>query len=803
MRRFRLGPTTAILVAGLSGIADGQRLTGEVREAVSRDAISGAVVSAVDSAGVAVGRTLTGADGRYVLVAPPRSATVRIVRIGFVAVSRPLPIGGSLDIAMDRVPALLDAVRISSNPTCEGSGNARAALQLWEQARAALLAAIVAREANPAQATTMKYQRRFNLPSRRVTEHRVDVNRGITTRPVISGRPAAELARHGYMQLRGGERFYFGPDADVMFDDTFTAEHCFGVRTGSGEHRGRLGLSFIPRSSGGRDSLVDVRGTLWLDSTASSLVGLEFEYTGVSSAAERAGMGGTLRFQTMPNGVVFISEWTISLPIAVTLGRGGAVTINEMTETGGVVLSGDWRDGSKWVGPIGAIRGRVTEKGSDRAARGVGISLKGVATTVTDSVGRFLFGLLPPGRYGLEVHDTAFAEFVRPRGDDSETGVNRGDTTEINFQVESRTTLMGTLCKDRRGTLDGVVLGRVSDGSGSWPRDLKVEAEWLAGVTQTGVGISAAGAHAEATVDAGGRFFICGIPRGGPTARLRLMLGSLTVADTALRDNGSTPRVITWAVRPALFASAGLRDASVFSGRVVRATDASPVPDAEVSLTGAGMIVRTDSMGLFRFVGLKAGQHIVEVRRLGARPRRDTVSLSAGAETAREISIAEAATPLDTVRATSQVRYRTKPLRDFEDRRARGLGRFIAEAELRQHDNQSLPAILQTRITGIRFLTYRSMMLAASTRGGTFGASTQTLADPKDRSSPRGCWIDVFLDGLAIYTGPPQIAPDVSRMRVMEFGGIEYYPDAASLPSQFRSISSTGCGVLLLWTRER
>src|SRR5205807_8463687 len=133
-------------------------------------------------------------------------------------------------------------------------------------------------------------------------------------------------------------------------------------------------------------------------------------YTGVDMVGERAGMGGTLHFLTMTNGVVFIDAWSINLPqIKNTFVKNvaGDTTVTPvlvgLSESGGYVLSAQWPDSLKWLGKIGAIRGRVAERETGAPVAGALVSLVGVGTTITDTAGSYSLMMLPPGRYGLQV----------------------------------------------------------------------------------------------------------------------------------------------------------------------------------------------------------------------------------------------------------------------------------------------------------------------------------------------------------------------------------------------------------------
>jgi hypothetical protein len=73
---------------------------------------------------------------------------------------------------------------------------------------------------------------------------------------------------------------------------------------------------------------------------------------------------------------------------------------------------------------------------------------------------------------------------------------------------------------------------------------------------------------------------------------------------------------------------------------------------------------------------------------------------------------------------------------------------------------------------------------------------------------------EVFLDGVPMNSPgsgsaggrgaariPPQIF-NLNSIQISELQGVEYYPSGGSVPIEFTS-ERTGCGALLLWTRER
>jgi hypothetical protein len=256
------------------------------------------------------------------------------------------------------------------------------------------------------------------------------------------------------------------------------------------------------------------------------------------------------------------------------------------------------------------------------------------------------------------------------------------------------------------------------------------------------------------------------------------------------------------------FAQANSGAASTLASRVLDKTTGAPVAGAEVDMSPDGGHLLTDSTGGFRAVGLATGVYTVRIRRVGYQQFSDLVSVGPEAETRHDFRLTRLVT-LDTVQTRAKgVTYISPALRGFEERRAAGHGYFIAEAELRKADNRTLANVLM-RLPGIMTRSHRSADYVASRRsagggpaGGLSSGGGQPRADPNDPRSPRGCWVAVYLDGVAVYLGPPAPAPDLGRTLVRELAGVEFYAGSATLPAQFSAIKTSDCGVLLLWTRE-
>src|SRR4029079_16783064 len=95
------------------------------------------------------------------------------------------------------------------------------ALALWEQAQSALLATIVAREANPAFVRRLSYHRIAGERRRFVLSQVVHMDSAVADRPFVAVRDAATYIRDGFLSVKGDKRVFDAPGADVLLDNTF------------------------------------------------------------------------------------------------------------------------------------------------------------------------------------------------------------------------------------------------------------------------------------------------------------------------------------------------------------------------------------------------------------------------------------------------------------------------------------------------------------------------------------------------------------------------------------------------------
>jgi hypothetical protein len=442
MRR-RVAWSVAALVACalLARGAHAQSLVGVVHDSVSMQPVPGAVVIFLDSAGGIVARNLTNERGEYRTAFRDAMRTARFVRIGFVPREVPLPprTGSDvrLDIAVLALPSLIQPVRVVANSKCKARKDRADALGLWEQARAGLLATIVARDESPARMVRLGFDKVMDGNSDRVEHMRVRTDSGESdAASFVAAHAAQDFVRFGFSTDSGASGTYFGPDADVLLNDAFAGAYCFELARAGRDRAGQVGLRFVPAAR--KRGRVDIDGTLWIDTVARELRDVEFRYLNVNRGADRFHPGGSVSFRSMKNGVVLIDRWSIRVASASidTSDEGGRLKYHYLLyaeEEGGELASASWPDGLTWKAPLGTLRLHAITKDHEPATGAV-IAL--VATpffATVDANGIAVIQHLLPGDYAVRVIDPRIAEL----------GV--GLPTPLTFRAAPDSTALATL----------------------------------------------------------------------------------------------------------------------------------------------------------------------------------------------------------------------------------------------------------------------------------------------------------------------------------------------------------------------
>jgi hypothetical protein len=464
----------AIALVILSSLpARAQLYQGSVRDSVAKSVVPGVVISAIDSGGKFVARTLSTQDGRYRLFMPPSATKLRVQRIGYRM--REVPFKSSADeavtydIVLAPVPSLLEPVHVVGSSACPKRRDNVQAQALYEQARAGLLATIVAREANPASVVRYAFDRPVTLwADSAPVRVRIDSTRETTT-PFRTTLTGEELVIFGFKRRVRDQWQYSGPDAEVLLDEGFAEGYCFGIADRDRTRRSQIGLSFEAATK--QRGRVDIVGTLWIDTIARALRTIEYQYTGAEGLAQFMNTGGRTSFVEMPNGVVAVTQWSNRLlgeridSVDDGTGRKRAVRGLMQNEGGGYLARAVWPDGTQWVAPMGSAKFTLMLNDSTPVvANDVRLARTDYRGT-TDSAGRVEIKDLFPGRYGVVLRDTLLEELGFEPDPQFEFVSVPGANLEARVKVQSTAEQLMRKCRKKTSRTDLLAVVNVKDAA--------------------------------------------------------------------------------------------------------------------------------------------------------------------------------------------------------------------------------------------------------------------------------------------------------------------------------------------------
>src|SRR5262249_34541955 len=145
--------------------------------------------------------------------------------------------------------------------------SALATFALWDQAKTALLAAAITLERSDYRFDKVQWVRAFDVLKSELRDVSLTEAETHGTKPWTSV-PAERLQQYGYAVEDDSGMTFFAPDLDVLASRYFSDTHCLHFNSGHGADGAMVGLDFEPAE---RPRHVEIRGTLWLDSTTSEL----------------------------------------------------------------------------------------------------------------------------------------------------------------------------------------------------------------------------------------------------------------------------------------------------------------------------------------------------------------------------------------------------------------------------------------------------------------------------------------------------------------------------------------------------
>ncbi len=224
----------------------------------------------------------------------------------------------------------------------------------------------------------------------------------------------------------------------------------------------------------------------------------------------------------------------------------------------------------------------------------------------------------------------------------------------------------------------------------------------------------------------------------------------------------------------------------ILRGRVVSEGTRQPLVGAEVVLMDLGRLARTGLSGAFE-LQVPPPPYRIQVRRIGFHARAYRIKNEADTLEV-EFFLAPSAVQLDSISVLGKPATVSGRLADFERRRQiSATGQFLTLDDLTRYGDNRLGDALR-RVRGVRVVPY--------------GSGGQTVVSMRGSSGLSGadCYLAVWLDGVLVTS--PGRPYDLEVQRIGRLAAVEVYSGPAEVPIEFDS-PGNGCGVLVLWTKDR
>lgn len=209
---------------------------------------------------------------------------------------------------------------------------------------------------------------------------------------------------------------------------------------------------------------------------------------------------------------------------------------------------------------------------------------------------------------------------------------------------------------------------------------------------------------------------------------------------------------------------------------VVRDAAGATLPDVAVTIPGA--TTRTNARGGFELFTGQIDTVTISLRRVGFEAVEALLTTRNQMWDTVIVQLEPTARSLETVNVKGENTRKALGLRDFEERRARGLGSYVTREEIVERGSFRLSDLLRAK-RGVNVIKGGKVRFVSS-------------------SGSRGlCQPDIWLDGAR------SIPMEVDELPSMTVEAIELYPSLSTVPMEFQRIgtSSAPCGTIVIWTR--
>ena len=211
----------------------------------------------------------------------------------------------------------------------------------------------------------------------------------------------------------------------------------------------------------------------------------------------------------------------------------------------------------------------------------------------------------------------------------------------------------------------------------------------------------------------------------------------------------------------------------------IRDTAGGAIEGATVQI--AGNVLRTDPRGSFRLWAPDLDTLTIVVHRLGFEALEALLTATSKQWDTVVVELNRVAQNIPGMTVSSPATRRALALRDFDERKARGLGLFVTRSDILARNPSRLSDLLRDK-RGVRVVR-----LSNNYYGVRFAAYSASL---------RACAPNMWVDG--------QLAPgmEVDDLLPEDIQAIELYEGFSTVPVEFAPRTSTApCGTIVVWTR--
>lgn len=232
---------------------------------------------------------------------------------------------------------------------------------------------------------------------------------------------------------------------------------------------------------------------------------------------------------------------------------------------------------------------------------------------------------------------------------------------------------------------------------------------------------------------------------------------------------------------------------------------------ATVEILGTKLTATTGEGGEFRFDNVRAGRYWILVRRIGFAPIRLTATLAAGDVRQVPLELERIPQRLSELAVLAHGGMSQRRYQDFLSRSHAAFGTFLTRDDLARTNAHDLVAVVQRHLPGKTRYTLERRTGDADFQGGRLyrrvGSGRLYARDEL------GFFYHVGSSALDVYHNPnctPAISINGSTpwpgVALTDFGiedveAVEVYRRGSWVPTEFAYRDSSGCGLVVLWTK--